>query len=163
MRFEMPYAMVRARSQTEPDAMDRHLGLLTSGAACIYNSGTIKPGVTAEGVELCALPVSKLADITRNKVAQNTLAVGAGLSMMGVGFQALEEVLTEQFKKKGAAGRNAVAFTDEMGVGRQDPTFSSGWAFFAIVVAFDVADVVHRRPLTGEAEARIYFSALWHG
>ena len=82
------------------DAMDRHLRLLTRGAACIYNSDTIKPGVAAEGVALCALPVSKLADITRNKVAQNMLAVGAGISMMGIGFQALEEVLTEQFKKK---------------------------------------------------------------
>jgi 2-oxoglutarate ferredoxin oxidoreductase subunit alpha len=29
--------------------------------------------------------------------------VGAGLSMMGIGFQALEQVLTEQFKKKGEA------------------------------------------------------------
>ncbi len=85
------------------DAMDRHLRLLTVGAACIYNSDTIKPGVAAEGVGLCPLPASKLADITRNKVAQNTLAVGAGLSMMGIGFQALEEVLTEQFKKKGEA------------------------------------------------------------
>jgi 2-oxoglutarate ferredoxin oxidoreductase subunit alpha len=85
------------------DAMDRHLGLLTDGAACIYNSETIKPGAAAAGVELCALPVSKLADITRNKVAQNTLAVGAGLSMMGIRFQALEDVLTEQFEKKGDA------------------------------------------------------------
>ena len=85
------------------DAMDRHLGLLTAGAACIYNADTIKPGTAAEGVQLCPLPVSKLADITRNKVAQNTLAVGAGLSMMGIGFQALESVLTEQFKKKGEA------------------------------------------------------------
>ena len=25
------------------DAMDRHLGLLTDGAACLYNSDTIKP------------------------------------------------------------------------------------------------------------------------
>jgi 2-oxoglutarate/2-oxoacid ferredoxin oxidoreductase subunit alpha len=83
------------------DAMDRHLGLLTDGAACIYNAETITPGAAAEGVALCPLPVSKLADITRNKVAQNTLAVGAGLSMMGIGFQALEEVLAEQFKKKG--------------------------------------------------------------
>jgi 2-oxoglutarate/2-oxoacid ferredoxin oxidoreductase subunit alpha len=83
------------------DAMDRHLGLLADGAACLYNSDTIKPSVAAEGAQLCPLPVSKLADIARNKVAQNTLAVGAGLSMMGVGFQALEEVLTEQFKKKG--------------------------------------------------------------
>src|SRR5438094_473300 len=85
------------------DAMNRHLGLLTEGAACIYNADTIKPGTAADGVQLCPLPVSKLADITRNKVAQNTLAVGAGLSMMGIGFQALEEVLAEQFTKKGEA------------------------------------------------------------
>jgi 2-oxoglutarate/2-oxoacid ferredoxin oxidoreductase subunit alpha len=85
------------------DAMDRHLGLLRDGAACIYNADTVKPGAAADGTALCPLPVSKLADITRNKVAQNTLAVGAGLNMMGIGFQALEEVLTEQFKKKGAA------------------------------------------------------------
>jgi 2-oxoglutarate ferredoxin oxidoreductase subunit alpha len=83
------------------DAMDRHLGLLTSGAACIYNADTIKPGPAAGGVQLCPLPVSTLADIARNKVAQNTLAVGASLSMMGIGFQALEEVVSEQFKKKG--------------------------------------------------------------
>jgi 2-oxoglutarate/2-oxoacid ferredoxin oxidoreductase subunit alpha len=85
------------------DAMDRHLGLLRDGAACIYNADTIKPGGAAHGIALCPLPVSKLADITRNKVAQNTLAVGAGLNLMGIGFQALEEVLTEQFKKKGEA------------------------------------------------------------
>jgi 2-oxoglutarate ferredoxin oxidoreductase subunit alpha len=59
--------------------------------------------VTVFGVQLCPLPVSELADITRNKVAQNTLAIGAGLHMMGIGFQALEDVLREQFKKKGEA------------------------------------------------------------
>ncbi len=85
------------------DAMNRHLGLLSDGAACIYNAETIKPGTAAHGVQLCPLPVSKLADISRNKVAQNTLAIGAGLSMMGVGFQALSDVVTEQFKKKGEA------------------------------------------------------------
>jgi 2-oxoglutarate/2-oxoacid ferredoxin oxidoreductase subunit alpha len=85
------------------DSINRHLGLLTDGSACVYNADTIKPGAIARGVQLCPLPVSKLADISRNKVAQNTLAVGAALSMAGVGFQALEEVLTEQFKKKGEA------------------------------------------------------------
>jgi 2-oxoglutarate ferredoxin oxidoreductase subunit alpha len=85
------------------DTMDRHLRLLKAGAACIYNADSIKPGEAADGVQLCPLPVSKLADITRNKVAQNTLALGAALSMMGIGFQALESVLTEQFKKKGDA------------------------------------------------------------
>ena len=85
------------------DTMDRHLQLLTAGAACIYNADTIKPGTAASGVQLCPLPVSELADITRNKVAQNTLALGAGLHMMGIGFPALEEALREQFKKKGEA------------------------------------------------------------
>ncbi len=85
------------------DTMDRHLSLLTAGGACIYNSDSIKPGTAAAGVQLCPLPVSTLADITKNKVAQNTLAMGAALSMMGVGFQSLESVLTEQFKKKGQA------------------------------------------------------------
>src|SRR5438270_9785520 len=64
------------------DAMNRHLGLLTAGAACIYNADTIKPGTAAEGVQLCPLPVSELADISRNKVAQNTLAMGAGLRVL---------------------------------------------------------------------------------
>src|SRR5213592_5006128 len=85
------------------DTMDRHLQLLTAGAACIYNADAIKPGTAASGVQLCPLPVSELADITRNKVAQNTLALGAGLHMMGIGFPALEEALREQFKKKGEA------------------------------------------------------------
>ena len=85
------------------DTMNRHLSLLTDGGACIYNSDTIKPGTAAEGVQLCALPVSTLADITRNKVAQNTLALGAALSMMGVGFTVLEGVFQAQFGRKGEA------------------------------------------------------------
>lgn len=95
------------------DTMDRHLKLLTSGASCIYNADAIKPGVVADGVQLCPLPVSELADITRNKVAQNTLAIGAGLHMMGIGFPALEEALREQFKKKGES-----VVTENVGVAR---------------------------------------------
>ncbi|HKD75635.1 MAG TPA: 2-oxoacid:acceptor oxidoreductase subunit alpha, partial [Ktedonobacterales bacterium] len=37
----------------------------------------------------------------RAKVEQNTLAVAASLSMLGVGFQPLEEMLIQQFKRKG--------------------------------------------------------------
>jgi len=85
------------------DTADRHLQLLTEGAACIYNADAITPGTAADGVQLCPLPVSQLVDITRNKVAQNTVAMGAGLHMMGIGFSSLEEVLKEQFKKKGDA------------------------------------------------------------
>jgi 2-oxoglutarate/2-oxoacid ferredoxin oxidoreductase subunit alpha len=85
------------------DSMDRHLKLLRSEAACLYNADTITPRPAADGVQLCPLPVSELADITRNKVAQNTIAIGAGLHMMGIGFKALEDVLQEQFRKKGEA------------------------------------------------------------
>src|SRR5271169_4810253 len=95
------------------DSMDRHLHLLTSGSSCIYNADTIKPGSAADGVQLCPLPVTELADITRNKVAQNTLAIGAGLHMMGIGFPAVEEVLREQFKKKGEA-----VISENIGVAR---------------------------------------------
>ncbi len=85
------------------DTMDRHLRLLGPGGACIYNADSIKPVEHAEGVQLCPLPVSTLADITKNKVAQNTLAMGAALSMMGIGFNSLESVIREQFGKKVAA------------------------------------------------------------
>ncbi len=103
------------------DTMDRHLNLLTSGAACIYNADTIKPGTAAVGVQMCPLPVSELADITRNKVAQNTLAIGAGLHMMGIGFAALEEVLREQFKKKGEA-----VVAENVGVARAGYDYAAG-------------------------------------
>lgn len=102
------------------DTMNRHLGLLTAGAACIYNADTIKPAVAGSGVQLCPLPVSKLADITRNKVAQNTLALGAGLNMMGVGFQALESVIREQFRKKGEA-----VVAENVGVARAGYDYAS--------------------------------------
>ena len=103
------------------DSMDRHLKLLTAGAACIYNSDTIKPGEAADGVQVCPLPVSELADISRNKVAQNTLAIGAGLHMMGIGFPALEEVLREQFKKKGD-----VVIAENVSVARAGYDYAAG-------------------------------------
>ena len=85
------------------DTMDRHLNLLGAGAAVVYNGDSIKPGTAADGVRLCPLPVSQLTTNARAKLEQNTLCVAAGLSMMGIGFQPLEEVLTQQFKKKGDA------------------------------------------------------------
>jgi 2-oxoglutarate ferredoxin oxidoreductase subunit alpha len=85
------------------DTMDRHLRLLGPGAAVVYNGDAIKPGDAPAGVRLCPLPVSELSRNSRNKVEQNTLAVAAALSMMGTGFQPLEEALAQQFKKKGDA------------------------------------------------------------
>ncbi len=85
------------------DTADRHLGLLGPGAAMVYNGDLIRPAAPPEGVRLCPLPVAELSNKSRNKVEQNTLAVAAGLSMLGVGFQALADVLSQQFRKKGEA------------------------------------------------------------
>lgn len=85
------------------DTMDRHLHLLRPGAAVIYNGDTIQPGTAAEGVRLCPLPVGELSGKSRNKIEQNTLGLAAALSMMGVGFQSLEDALHQQFRKKGEA------------------------------------------------------------
>src|SRR6202453_2435483 len=34
------------------DTVDRHLGLLSAGGACLYNADQIKPGTPAAGVQL---------------------------------------------------------------------------------------------------------------
>ena len=83
------------------DTIDRHLHLMRPGSAVVFNGDTIKPKDRADGVQFCPIPVNELSKGSRNKVEQNTLALAASLNMMGVGFQPLEEVLTEQFKKKG--------------------------------------------------------------
>src|SRR5262249_11545120 len=85
------------------DTMDRHLHLMSPGSTIIYNGDSIKPKDRHESVQVSALPVSELAKGSRSKVEQNRLALGAALSMMGFGFQPLEEVLTQQLKKKGDA------------------------------------------------------------
>src|SRR5438270_474643 len=38
------------------DSMDRHLRLMKSGSAIIYNADTIRPGATGEDIQLCPLP-----------------------------------------------------------------------------------------------------------
>src|SRR6516164_1601291 len=53
------------------DTMDRHLGLLNSGSAAVYNGESIKPGSAAEGVRLCPIPVSELTHNSHRKVEQN--------------------------------------------------------------------------------------------
>ena len=83
------------------DSMDRHLGLMRPGSAVIYNADTIKPGSHTNGTQLCPLPVNQLSKGSRSKVEQNTLALAASLKMMGVGFEPLAEILTEQFLRKG--------------------------------------------------------------
>ena len=85
------------------DTMDRHLDLMGPGTRVIYNSDAITPGDAAEGVELCGLPVADLTKNSRNKLIQNTVAVGALMHLIGLDFQILEDSTIARFKRQGQA------------------------------------------------------------
>jgi 2-oxoglutarate/2-oxoacid ferredoxin oxidoreductase subunit alpha len=85
------------------DTMNRHLGLMKSGSAVLYNSDKIKPGEAAPGVQLCPFSVKDLAPKVRGDLVQNTIALAAVLRLIGVEFKILEDILSLQFKRKGEA------------------------------------------------------------
>ena len=82
------------------DTMDRHLGLMAPGTWVVYNGDNIQPGDPSDGVNMCQLPISDLA-ATRNKLIQNTIAVGTIMSLLGGGFQDLEDSLVVRFSRHG--------------------------------------------------------------
>ena len=95
------------------DTMDRHLRLMGPGSVVLFNSDTIKPGAVAEGAQLCPFSVKALAPTIRGDLVQNTIALAAVLRLIGVEFAILEEILTLQFKRKGAS-----AVAENVGVAR---------------------------------------------
>lgn len=82
------------------DTMDRHLERMLPGSTVIYNADTIEPGPERDGVQMIGLPISDLTQ-SRNKLIQNTVAIGAVLAMLDVEFSILESSLTERFQKYG--------------------------------------------------------------
>ncbi|UCH24797.1 MAG: 2-oxoacid:acceptor oxidoreductase subunit alpha, partial [Trueperaceae bacterium] len=85
------------------DTMNRHLEHMGPGSRVIYNSNTIKPGETQDGASLCPMPVVELTDGSKNKLVQNTVALGVIMSLLGLEFEVLEEALTLQLSRKGQA------------------------------------------------------------
>src|SRR4051812_44351587 len=61
------------------DAMDRHLGLMRKGSAVLYDGDRVNPNASAEGGQLCPLP---LAALTGNVLYYNTAAVAAVLRLV---------------------------------------------------------------------------------
>ena len=82
------------------DTMDRHQGLMGSGTRVIFNSDSIEPGDDGQGAQ-CPLPVAELTDNNRNKLIQNTVALGAIMHLLGLDFEILEAILILQFQRKG--------------------------------------------------------------
>src|SRR5262245_34294817 len=102
------------------DTMNRHLGLMKSGSAVLYNGDKIKPGEVAAGVQLCPFSVKELAPQVRGDLVQNTLALAAVLQLIGVEFKILEDILTLQFKRKGQA-----VIDENVGVARAGYDFAA--------------------------------------
>ncbi|MFQ6029786.1 MAG: 2-oxoacid:acceptor oxidoreductase subunit alpha [Dehalococcoidia bacterium] len=84
------------------DTMDRHLGLMGPGSRILFNGDNITPGEVQDGAQLCPMPVAELTN-SRNRLIQNTLAVGAIMSLLKMDFQLLEESLTLRFRRQGQA------------------------------------------------------------
>ena len=82
------------------NTMDRHLSLMGPGSRVVYNSDSIEPAAVNDGANLCPIPVGELTQ-SRNRLIQNTVAVGVVASLMGLDFQVLEDSLTLRFQRQG--------------------------------------------------------------
>jgi 2-oxoglutarate/2-oxoacid ferredoxin oxidoreductase subunit alpha len=103
------------------DTTDRHLHLMQAGSVVLYNADKIQPGLAADGVQLCPFSVKELAPTAKGDLVQNTIALAAALSLVGVDFETLEEILTLQFGKKGQA-----AIDENVGVARAGYEYAAG-------------------------------------
>ncbi len=85
------------------DTADRHVGLMGPGSSIVFNGDRIKVNDAQEGVQICALPISHLTGGSRNRLIQNTVAVGSIMYMLGLDFQTLEDSLNLRFARHGQA------------------------------------------------------------
>ena len=81
------------------DTMNRHQRHIGPGGRVLYNSDSVTPGESSGG-DLCGLPVGELTQ-SRNRLIQNTVMMGAVVSLMGLDFQVLQESLELRFARQG--------------------------------------------------------------
>ena len=81
------------------DTMNRHQRHIGSGGRVLFNSDSVTPGESSGG-DLCGLPVGELTQ-SRNRLIQNTVMMGAVVSLMGLDFQVLQESLELRFARQG--------------------------------------------------------------
>ena len=77
------------------DTMDRHQRHIGHGGRVLFNSDSVTPGESSGG-DLCGLPVGELTQ-SRNRLIQNTVMMGAVVSLMGIEFQVLQDSLELRF------------------------------------------------------------------
>lgn len=83
------------------DTMDRHLAQMPAGSRVLYNGDDIEPGSAAGGVDLCPLPVGELSGNSRNKLIQNTAAIGAAGALLGMEIDEIDAALRQLLARRG--------------------------------------------------------------
>jgi len=85
------------------DTMNRHLRLMGPGSRVLFSSDDITPGEAADGAELCGLPIAELTNNSRNRLVQNTVALGAAMHLLSLDFQILKDRTIARFSRQGQA------------------------------------------------------------
>ncbi len=81
------------------DTMNRHQRHIGPSGRVLYNSDSVKPGESSGG-DLCAIPVGELTQ-SRNRLIQNTVMMGAVVSLTGLDFEVLQDSLELRFARQG--------------------------------------------------------------
>ena len=81
------------------DTMNRHQRHIGPSGRVLFNSDSVTPGESSGG-DLCGLPVGDLTQ-SRNRLIQNTVMMGAVVSLMGLDFQVLQDSLELRFARQG--------------------------------------------------------------
>lgn len=83
------------------DTFELHKDRLTSSTLVVYDPNGFDPG---EGFQKVPIPFSEILKNHEGKIVmENMIALGASLALMGGDLTILNEIITEQFSKKGEA------------------------------------------------------------
>ena len=83
------------------ETIEMHKGLVTKDGCILYDSNKI-PNKDIKGTNVCPIPMADIAkEIQAPDIVRNTIGIGATFGMLDFDLQALKDILTEQFSKKG--------------------------------------------------------------
>src|SRR5947207_3455853 len=88
------------------EAVDIHAATVVPGGGIIHDSAVKvdKAALEARGVQDFELPLVKIAEETGgHKIMMNTAAIGATAGITNYDFERIEDVISSNFKRKGAA------------------------------------------------------------
>lgn len=101
-KFESMNRDVHILVALNQQTMEVHKDELAENAIVLYDANEAKPADFAKPVKLLAIPLRELVSkLGGDPIMRNTVALGAGLALLGAPFEALATVITDQFKKKG--------------------------------------------------------------